>query len=43
MHAEEVCIEDGGEADLLDDDFGQDREEFGWVVKVVVEEHEPEI
>jgi hypothetical protein len=26
---------------LLDDDFGQDGEEFGWVVEVVVEEHEP--
>lgn len=41
MHAEEVCIEDGGEANLLDDNFGQDGEEFGWVVEVVVEEHEP--
>ena len=41
MHAEEVGIEDGGEAELLDDNFGQDGEEFGWVVEVVVKEHEP--
>lgn len=41
VHAEEVGIEDGGEAELLDDDFCQDGEEFRRVVEVVVEEHEP--
>lgn len=41
MHTEEVGIEDRGEAELLDDDFRQDGEELGWVVEVIVEEHEP--
>ena len=41
MHAEEVGVEDGCEADLLDGDLGQDGEEFGGVVEVIVEEHEP--
>ena len=43
MHAEEVDIEGRCEGDLLDDDFGEDGEEFGGEVEVVVDEHEPRL
>ena len=41
MNAEEIGVEDRGEDSLLDADFGEDGEEFGGEVEVVVEEHEP--
>lgn len=43
MHAEEVCVEHRREAYLLHDDLGQDRENLGRVVEVIVEEHEPSV
>ena len=41
MNGEEVGVEDGGEDGLLDADFGEDGEEFGGEIEVVVEVHEP--
>ena len=41
MDTEEVGVEDGCENGLLDADFGEDREELGCEIEVVVKEHEP--
>ena len=43
LHAEEVRVEDGGEAYLVYGDFCCEGEDFGGVVEVVSEEHEPVI
>lgn len=43
MDAEEVGVEDGSKDDLLDDDLGEDGEELGCEIEVVVQEHEPVI
>ena len=38
LHAEEVGVEERGEHELVDHDFGEEGEEFGGVVEVVSEE-----
>ena len=42
MKTKEVGVEDWSEADLLDDNLGQDRDKLGPIVEVVVQKHEPE-
>mgnify|MGYP006976730189 CR=1 FL=1 len=41
LHAKEVCVEHGREADLVDDDLRGKREEARRVVEVIREPHEP--
>lgn len=43
LHAEEVAVEEGGEDDLVDDDFGGEGEGAGGVVEGLAEEEEPEV
>jgi hypothetical protein len=41
LHAEEIGVEDRGEAYLVYCDFRSQRKDFGGVVEVVAQEHEP--
>jgi len=43
LHAEEVAVKEGGEDDLVDDDFGGEGEGAGGVVEGLAEEEEPEV